>query len=105
MKELKILYLYPDILELYGDFGNIQVLKYRLEKRGFKAIIEPYSIGDTPPNFKNYDLVFAGGGADQEQSILAEDLIKYKDSIKDAIDNRSLFSFTLWSLSIIWKIL
>ena len=44
MKELKILYLYPDILELYGDFGNIQVLSYRLEKRGFKAIIDKYSI-------------------------------------------------------------
>ena len=60
MKELKILYLYPDILELYGDFGNIQVLRYRLEKRGFKAIIESYSIGDNPPEFSNYDLVFAG---------------------------------------------
>ncbi len=60
MKELKILYLYPDILELYGDFGNIQVLRYRLEQRGFKAIIETYSIGDTPPDFKSYDLVFAG---------------------------------------------
>ncbi len=86
MKELKILYLYPDILELYGDYGNIQVLKYRLEKRGIKAIVVPYSIGDDIPNFKEYDLVFAGGGADQEQSILAKDLIKYKDNIKEAID-------------------
>ena len=60
MKELKILYLYPDLLELYGDYGNIQVLCYRLEQRGFKAVIEPYSIGNTPPDFKNYDLVFAG---------------------------------------------
>ena len=59
MKELKILYLYPDILELYGDFGNIQVLRYRLEQRGFNVIIDPYSIGDTPPDFKNYDIVFA----------------------------------------------
>lgn len=59
VKEIKILYLYPDILELYGDYGNIQVLSYRLEQRGFKAIIEPYSIGDAPPNFKVYDLVFA----------------------------------------------
>lgn len=52
MKELKILYLYPDILELYGDYGNIQVLKYRLEKRGYKAIIEKYSIGDKSPVLK-----------------------------------------------------
>lgn len=91
MKELKILYLYPDILELYGDYGNIQVLRYRLEQRGFKAIVEPYSIGDKAPDFKSYDLVFAGGGADQEQGILAQDLIKYKDSIKEAIDNGTFF--------------
>ena len=91
MKELKILYLYPDILELYGDFGNIQVLKYRLEQRGFKAIVEPYSIGDTPPNFKDYDLVFAGGGADQEQAILSKDLIQYKDNIKEAVDDGVFF--------------
>ena len=91
MKELKILYLYPDILELYGDYGNIQVLKYRLEKRGITAIIDRYSIGDDSPDFNNYDLVFVGGGADQEQGILADDLIKYKDNIKDAINNGVFF--------------
>ena len=91
MKELKILYLYPDILELYGDYGNIQVLKYRLEKRGIGAIIEQYSIGDNFPDFNGYDLVFAGGGADQEQEILADDFIKYKDNIKEAINNGVFF--------------
>ena len=91
MKELKILYLYPDILELYGDFGNIQVLRYRLEKRGIKATIVPYSIGDETPNFNDYDIVFAGGGADNEQSILAEDLVKYKENIKEAVQNGVFF--------------
>lgn len=90
-KSLNILYLYPDILELYGDFGNIQVLKYRLQERGFKAIITPYSIGDNPPIFNDYDLVFAGGGADQEQGILADDLIKYKENIKEAVKNGVFF--------------
>ena len=84
MKELKILYLYPDMLELYGDYGNIQVLKYRLLKRGFSCIVDKYCIGDEKPNFKDYDLIFAGGGADNEQSILSEDLIEYKDEIKEA---------------------
>lgn len=91
MKEIKILYLYPDILELYGDFGNIQVLKYRIEKRGYKAIIDQYSIGDESPDFSSYDLVFAGGGADNEQSILSEDLIKYKENIKKAVDSGVFF--------------
>ena len=91
MKELNILYLYPDMLELYGDFGNIQVLKYRLEKPGIKAIITPYSIGDTAPDFKDFDIVFAGGGADKEQGILANDLINYKDNINDAINSGVFF--------------
>lgn len=91
MKELKILYLYPDILELYGDFGNIQVLRYRLEKRGIKATIVPYSIGNDTPNFNDYDLVFAGGGADQEQGILSKDLVQYSDNIKEAVNNGVFF--------------
>lgn len=91
MQELKILYLYPDILELYGDYGNIQVLQYRMEKRGIKCIIDKYSIGDEQPNFLEYDIVFAGGGADNEQSILAEDLVKYKENIKEAVQNGVFF--------------
>lgn len=91
MKEIKILYLYPDMLELYGDYGNIQVLKYRIESRGYNAIIDRYSIGDNAPNFNDYDIVFAGGGADNEQSILANDLVKYKDNITEAINNGVFF--------------
>ena len=90
-KSIKILYLYPDMLELYGDYGNIQVLKYRIESRGYKAIIDRYSIGNAAPNFNDYDIVFAGGGADNEQSILAEDLVKYKDNIKNAVNNGVFF--------------
>ena len=78
MKEIKILYLYPDILDLYGDVGNIKVLKYRIERRGFIAKIDTYSIDNEAPNFSDYDIVFSGGGADNEQKILSEDLIKYK---------------------------
>ena len=88
---LKILYLYPDMLELYGDYGNIQVLKYRIESRGYTVIIDKYSIGDKAPNFNDYDIVFAGGGADNEQGILADDLVKYKDNIKEAVQNGVFF--------------
>lgn len=84
MRELKILYLYPDMLDLYGDIGNIKILKYRLEKRGINVIVDNYSINDPKPNFVNYDIIFAGGGADNEQQILSEDLLKHKDDIKIA---------------------
>lgn len=103
MKELKILYLYPDILELYGDYGNIQVLKYRLKQRGINVNIVPYSIGDSVPNFNDYDLVFAGGGADQEQGILSEDLIKFRDNIKEAINNGVFFLLICGSYQLFGK--
>lgn len=91
MQEIKLLYLYPDIMELYGDFGNIQVLKYRCEQRNIKLIIDEYSIGDDSPDFKSYDIVFAGGGADNEQSILSDDLMRHKQGIKEAVQSGTFF--------------
>lgn len=83
----KILYLYPDLLDLYGDSGNIEVLKYRLNKRGIKCIVDTYSILEDKPNFNDYNLIFMGGGADKEQSILSDDLVKYKNDIISAINS------------------
>lgn len=103
MRELKLLYLYPDMLELYGDYGNIQVLKYRMEKRGINLIIDRYSIGDKVPDFTSYDIVFAGGGADNEQSILSTDLIKYKENIKEAVKNKVFFLLICGSYQLFGK--
>lgn len=91
MQEIKLLYLYPDMMELYGDYGNIQILKYRCRLRDINLIVDNYSIGDEKPDFKSYDIVFAGGGADNEQTILSEDLIKYKEDIKEAVENKTFF--------------
>lgn len=103
MRELKLLYLYPDMLELYGDYGNIQVLKYRMEKRGIKLIVDRYSIGDKAPDFTSYDIVFAGGGADNEQSILSTDLIKYKENIKEAVKDKVFFLLICGSYQLFGK--
>ena len=81
----KILYLYPDLLDLYGDSGNVEVLKYRTKKRGIKCIVDTYSILEEKPNFEDYNLIFMGGGADREQTILSKDLLKYKGDIEKAI--------------------
>ena len=103
MKEIKILYLYPDILDLYGDVGNIKVLKYRIERRGFIAKIDTYSIDDEAPNFSDYDILFSGGGADNEQKILSEDLIKYKDEIKKAVEEGVFFLLICGSYQLFGK--
>ena len=45
--ELNICHLYPDILNLYGDRGNIITMKRRMEDRGIKVNVEGCSIGET----------------------------------------------------------
>lgn len=75
--ELNICHLYPDLLNVYGDVGNILILKYRAEKRGINVNIINCSIDNTFDG-KNYDIVFFGGGQDYEQSIVSPDLINNK---------------------------
>lgn len=91
MYELNICHLYPDLLNLYGDKGNIITLSKRCEWRGIKANIINLSLGDAfiP---ENYDIVFLGGGQDYEQQIIQEDLLKIKgNEIKNAIYNDKVF--------------
>ena len=75
--ELNICHLYPDLLNVYGDVGNILILKHRAESRGIKVNILNVSINDTF-NSEDYDIVFFGGGQDFEQSIVSDDLMNNK---------------------------
>lgn len=75
--EINICHLYPDLLNVYGDLGNILILKYRAEKRRINVNISNVSLGD-PFEWQKYDIVFFGGGQDYEQSIVSNDLIETK---------------------------
>lgn len=81
--ELNICHLYPDLLNVYGDVGNILILKHRAESRGIKVNIINVSI-DQNFNSEDFDIVFFGGGQDYEQSIVSKDLINSK---KDSLSN------------------
>jgi len=71
--ELTICHLYPDLLNSYGDLGNILILKDRMKRRGFSVKVVDVSLGDAFVK-EDYDIVFFGGGQDYEQSIVAKDL-------------------------------
>ncbi len=87
MKTIKILHMYADMLDLYGDSGNMEVLQFRYKKRGINCQIDKYSIDSEMPDFSSYDLVYIGGGADLEQQHISEDLLKCKDGIIKAYKN------------------
>lgn len=71
--ELNICHLYPDLLNVYGDVGNILILKNRAERMGVNVNVINVSLNDTFDE-NNYDIVFLGGGQDYEQSIVSDDL-------------------------------
>ena len=85
--ELNICHMYPDVLNLYGDRGNILCLRRRLEWRGFGVSVTELPIGDQN-DLTGFDLIFIGGGQDFEQETLLDDLHRGKDlSLKSAIED------------------
>ena len=85
--ELKICHMYPDVLNLYGDRGNVKCLQQRLRWRGIDSAVERLPIG-AQARLGDFDLVFIGGGQDFEQQVLLEDLHRGKDrEIRAAIED------------------
>lgn len=77
--ELRIGHLYPDLLNLYGDRGNLITLAGRARWRGIDVHIDELRLGDrVPPGA--HDLYFIGGGEDRQQRLAAQDLRAVKGS-------------------------
>lgn len=84
---IRIAHLYPDMLNLYGDRGNIIALTERMKARGIDVITDAVTMGKSF-NADDYDILFIGGGQDFEQDVLLSDLKKGKDvQISKAIQN------------------
>lgn len=88
MTKLKIFHLYPDLLNLYGDRGNIACFVKRLEWRGMEAEVVKYTCNDTKPfDLSEADIVFIGGGSDREQKIVCGRLLEAQKELKDYVED------------------
>src|SRR2546428_7704762 len=82
---LRIGWLYPEYMNLYGDRGNIIVFQQRAKWHGLDPVITQVGLGQTA-DFTDFDLLMMGGGQDREQGLIAEDFMKVKgDSLGKAI--------------------
>ena len=90
-QSLKICHLYPEVLNLYGDRGNILCLKKRLEWRKINCTVTEVKLGEND-SLTDYDIFFIGGGQDFEQEVLLNDLKSGKgDNIKAAVEDGKTF--------------
>jgi CobQ-like glutamine amidotransferase family enzyme len=85
MAKITIFHLYPDAMNLYGDFGNIQTLKSRCGWRDIETEIVDIKRGDTV-DFSKADIVFMGGGQDRGQKSISSDLLNKGPRIKEEIE-------------------
>lgn len=83
--KLTIGHLYPDLLNLYGDRGNIQCFRKRLEWRGIEAEVIPFLSGDEI-DFSRLDIVLLGGGSDREQELVCGYLKNIRDDFKKYVE-------------------
>lgn len=84
---IKIAHLYPDMLNLYGDRGNIITLTTRLKARNIGVQVDNITMGKSF-NSDDYDMIFIGGGQDFEQDALIDDLKQGKDKeLKKAVES------------------
>jgi len=83
--KITIGHLYPELLNLYGDRGNIQCMKKRLEWRGIDVEVIEYQLEDEI-NFSDLDIVLLGGGSDREQILVSNKLFSIKDDLKRYVE-------------------
>lgn len=86
--KISIAHLYPKLLNLYGDMGNIIALTKRCEWRGIQVEFEQINIGDS---ISNHDLYFIGGGQDKQQEEVAQELFSHKSELLAQRDDGAVF--------------
>ncbi|MDD3925833.1 MAG: glutamine amidotransferase [bacterium] len=84
---LRICHLYPDLMNLYGDGGNVLAVLQRCRWRGIETDVSGVSLGDVL-DFRRFDIIFMGGGQDSEQRAVAADLqMKKGESIRETVED------------------
>lgn len=87
--KLTIGHLYPDLLNLYGDRGNIQCLMKRCQWRGIQAETISYEIDDAI-DFSCLDIVLLGGGSDREQMLVCNRLKSIRKEFQKYVEDNGV---------------
>src|SRR5574344_1540559 len=86
--QINFAHIYPKLLNLYGDIGNVITIKNRCEWRGIKFVFDEINIRD---EFTSHDMYFIGGGQDRQQVDVAPALQKNKEFLIQERDSNSVF--------------
>jgi lipid II isoglutaminyl synthase (glutamine-hydrolysing) len=82
---MKLIHLYPREMNIYGDTGNVIVLRRRLQWRGFPVEVVPVNVGDPMPT--DADILLGGGGQDAAQGEIGADFARRAADLRAMADD------------------
>lgn len=93
MKELKILHLYSDLLDLYGDYTNVTAVRRAAAQLGYESAVTEVQLGQ-PIDPTGYDFVYIGHGKARNLAAAAPHFRQYAEAIAQAVENETVFLVT-----------
>ena len=99
---INILHMYHDIMNLYGESGNIKSLEYNIRSQGMEVHVDRSSIGDIV-DFQKYDFVYMGSSTKDNQLIVLDDIKRHAQSLKEYINGGGFVLATGNSLELFGK--
>lgn len=89
---LTVAHVYPDLLNLYGDSGNVLCIQKRCEWHGIKCTVRNFEAG-SQFDFSDCDVLFIGGGQDREQQLVLQCLgAKNARELAEAVENKTVLA-------------
>ena len=82
---MKILHLYHDLMNLYGDYANITALKKLAESNGEEVVTDRLSVGDEV-DLSEYDFVYIGSGTERNMKVALEDMRRLYGGFESYVD-------------------
>lgn len=82
---LTLVHLYPREMNIYGDTGNVLVLRRRADWRGIRTTVVPINVGDPLPS--DTDIVLGGGGQDAAQGDIGADFVSRGATLRAMADD------------------
>ena len=100
--EIKLLHLYYDIMNLYGEYGNIKILEEHLKDQGYTVIVDKKTLGEEK-NLEEYDFIYMGCGTERNQMCIMQDFKKEKEKLSKLIEQEKNIMLTGNSYEILGK--
>ena len=101
--ELNIIHFYPDLLNLYGDKGNIAAMTKRARWRGISVNLTICTKEDEVPDLKTADILFLGGGPDKAEEMVCELLKAKRDELRSYIQEDGVLLATCGGFPMLGK--